>query len=77
MELKYVYTKRIQEDIRDTRPRNHLLSMRPYYSTFHIVIFYLIYIFMLVLAIDVVYTYFNSIDFNNHQKFLTQIQRIR
>jgi hypothetical protein len=31
------------------------------------------YIFMLVLAIDVVYTYFNSIDFNNHKKFLTQI----
>jgi hypothetical protein len=37
----------------------------------------LIHIFMLVLAIDVVYTYFNSIDFSNRQKFLTQIQRIR
>jgi hypothetical protein len=43
----------------------------------HIVIFYLIYILMLVLAIDVVYTYFNSIDLNNRQKFLTHIQRIR
>jgi hypothetical protein len=28
-------------------------------------------------AINVVYTYFNSIDFNNRQKFLTQIQQIR
>jgi hypothetical protein len=25
---------------------------------------------MLVLAIDVIYTYFNSIDFNNRQKIL-------
>jgi hypothetical protein len=65
-----------QEDVRDTRPRENLLSIQSYYSTFHI-IFYLIYIFMLVLAIDVVYTYFNSIDFNNRQKFLTQVQRIR
>jgi hypothetical protein len=32
---------------------------------------------MLVLAINVIYAYFNSIDFNNRQKFLTQIQRIR
>jgi hypothetical protein len=34
---------------------------------------------MLVLVIDVVYeyTYFNSIYFNNRQKFLTQIQRVR
>jgi hypothetical protein len=32
---------------------------------------------MLVLAINVVYTYFNSIDFHNRQKLLTQIQRIR
>jgi hypothetical protein len=50
-----------------TRPRDHLLSIRSYYSTLHIVIFYLIYIFMLVLAID---DTFNSIDFTNHQKFL-------
>jgi hypothetical protein len=65
-----------QEDISDTRPRDHLLSIRSYYSTLHIVIFYLIYIFMLVLAIDVVYTYFNSIDLNNRQKLLTHIHRI-
>jgi hypothetical protein len=28
---------------------------------------------MLVVAVDVVYAYFNFIDFNNRQKFLTLI----
>jgi hypothetical protein len=34
-----------QEDIRDTRPREHFLSIQSYYSTLHIIC-YLIYIYV-------------------------------
>jgi hypothetical protein len=65
---------RLSTDIRDTSPRDHLLSIRSYYSTLHIGICYLIYIFMLVLAIDDTLTPSILLITKN---FLTQIQRIR
>jgi hypothetical protein len=71
---KHIYFSRFNNIL----PSVFKYPTHPFISSFlHIVTFYLIYIFMLVLAIDIVYTYFNSIDLNNRQKFLTHIQRIR
>jgi hypothetical protein len=71
--INFLYKKKIQLNKHlYTLYTRHQTTRPSFISTvllfdFHIGICYLIYIFMLVLAID---DTFNSIDFTNHQKFL-------